>query len=102
MVQRMPPRAANPVARVAKRPDPALTKRARAILRRLEVANPDWGPTLRFTSPLEHLVATILAAQAQDVRINEVTASLFLKYRTPEDFASSCKGYLVRASQCMG
>ena len=102
MVQRMPPRAANPVARVAKRPDPALTKRARAILRRLEVANPDWGPTLRFTSPLELLVATILAAQAQDERINEVTATLFRKYRTPADYASARKGVLERDIKATG
>src|SRR5438309_10653310 len=96
MVQRMPPRAANPVARVAKRPDPALTKRARAILRRLEVANPDWGPTLRFTSPLELLVATILAAQAQDERINEEKATHFRKYQTQADYASARQGVIDR------
>ena len=40
-------------------------RRARAILARLEKANPDWGPTLDFGSTFELLVATILAAQAQ-------------------------------------
>jgi len=32
-------------------------------------ANPDWGPTLEFNSPFELLIATILAAQAQDEHI---------------------------------
>ena len=44
-------------------------------------AQPDWGPTLEFSNPFELLVATILAAQAQDERINEVTRTLFRKYR---------------------
>ena len=66
---------------------PALRARARAILTRLEKANPDWGPTLEFTSPLELLVATILAAQARDERINEVTRTVvFPKYRTAADY----------------
>src|SRR5919197_1671774 len=60
--------------------------RARAILTRLTKAYPDWGPTLEFTTPWELLVATILAAQAQDERVNQVTRRLFAKYRGPEDY----------------
>jgi endonuclease III len=56
------------------------------VLRRLAKAYPDWGPTLDFTSPFELLVATILAAQAQDERVNEVTRELFRKYRRPQDY----------------
>ena len=63
-----------------------LKARARAILRLLAKTHPDWGPTLEFTSPMELLVATILAAQAQDERINLVTRSLFQKYRGPSDY----------------
>jgi endonuclease-3 len=63
-----------------------LRKRGRAILRRLEKAYPDWGPTLEFSTPFELLVATILAAQAQDERVNLVTRRLFLKYRGPKDY----------------
>ena len=63
-----------------------LRKRARAILRRLAKAYPDWGPTLEFSSPFELLVATILAAQAQDERVNQVTRRLFAKYRAPADY----------------
>lgn len=61
----------------------ALRARARAIVRRLEKAHPDWGPTLEFSTPFELLVATILAAQARDERVNEVTRMLFVKYPGP-------------------
>src|SRR5687767_3920353 len=69
------------------REDPvARRRRARMILTRLAKANPDWGPTLEFSSPFELLVATILAAQAQDEHINQVTRALFAKYRGPADY----------------
>jgi endonuclease-3 len=64
----------------------ARRRRARAILRRLVKAYPDWGPTLEFSNPFELLVATILAAQAQDERVNQVTRELFAKYRGPADY----------------
>lgn len=51
-------------------------------MRRLAKAYPDWGPTLDFTTPLELLIATLLAAQARDERVNEVTKPLFRKYRS--------------------
>ncbi len=44
---------------------------------------------LNFRSPLELLIATILSAQCTDKRVNEVTQTLFEKYRTVEDFAQS-------------
>ena len=47
---------------------------------------PDWGPTLEFSNPFELLVATILAAQAQDEHINQLTRVLFVKYRGPADY----------------
>ena len=71
-------------------------KRARAVLTRLARAHPDWGPTLEFSSPFELLVATILAAQAQDERVNEVTRRLFKKYRRPADFLAAPVGELER------
>jgi len=42
--------------------------------------------SLKASSPLETLVATILSAQCTDERVNQVTESLFRKYRTPEDY----------------
>jgi endonuclease-3 len=64
----------------------AVKARARSIVTRLAKAYPDWGPTLEFSNPFELLVATILAAQAQDERVNIVTRSLFQKYRGPADY----------------
>src|SRR5438067_13182291 len=92
----MPARPKRQKPRATVRPDPALRSRARKILNRLAKAHPDWGPTLRFSSPLELLVATILAAQAQDERINEVTRVLFTKYRSPADYAAAPAGVLER------
>ncbi len=76
-------------------------ERARPILRRLLKAYPDWGPTLEFSTPLDLLVATILAAQARDERINEVTRKLFRKYRTARDYVRAPQATLeaeVRAT----
>ena len=101
MVQPMPARPKSKSRRILP-PDPALRSRARKILTRLAKAYPDWGPTLTFSSPLELLVATILAAQAQDERINQVTRVLFTKYRTPADYAAAPKGVLERDIKATG
>jgi endonuclease-3 len=42
---------------------------------------------LNFSNPLELLIATILSAQCTDVRVNEVTRTLFRKYKKAEDYA---------------
>lgn len=71
---------------------PALTRddpieaRAPEVIRRLSAAYPDAKVALNFSNPLEILVATILSAQCTDAKVNEVTATLFRKYRTPEDY----------------
>ena len=39
-----------------------------------------------FSNPLECLVATILSAQCTDEKVNEVTATLFRKYRSAADY----------------
>lgn len=44
---------------------------------------------LKFETPLQILVATILSAQCTDERVNQITPSLFQKYRTPADFATA-------------
>ncbi|GCE09016.1 endonuclease III [Dictyobacter aurantiacus] len=43
---------------------------------------------LNFSTPLELLVATLLAAQCTDKRVNAVTIDLFQKYRSAEDYAT--------------
>ncbi|MCX8023063.1 MAG: endonuclease III [Syntrophorhabdaceae bacterium] len=41
---------------------------------------------LAFTNPLELTVATVLSAQCTDERVNRVTAGLFKKYTTLDDY----------------
>jgi endonuclease-3 len=55
-------------------------------LERLTALYPEPTCELNFSNPLELLVATILSAQCTDVRVNLVTAALFQKYRTPEEY----------------
>ena len=67
------------------RTDP-IGQRAPEMIRILRAAYPGATVALRFTNPLEILIATILSAQCTDAKVNEVTATLFTKYRTPEDY----------------
>ena len=53
----------------------------------LDRTYPDTRLALNFTTPLELLIALILAAQCTDERVNQVTATLFKKNRTPQDWA---------------
>lgn len=64
-------------------------KNAGKILSLLEKEYPDAHLILNFTNPLELLVATILAAQCPDVRVNQVTEALFKKYKTPQDYTKA-------------
>ncbi|MBI2876778.1 MAG: endonuclease III [Candidatus Tectomicrobia bacterium] len=60
--------------------------KAQQILEILQAEYPDARITLNYSNPLELLIATILAAQCTDERVNQVTQGLFRKYRTPEDY----------------
>jgi endonuclease III len=66
--------------------DDPIEERAPEIVRRLSEAYPDAKVALNFTNPLECLVATVLSAQSTDETVNRVTATLFQKYRTAEDY----------------
>jgi len=57
------------------------------IIDRLEKVHPDAKLDLDFTHSLELLMALILAAQARDDLVNQVTVKLFKTYRTAEDYA---------------
>jgi len=61
--------------------------RINKILQILRRTYPDVKTALRHQNPLEMLIATILSAQCTDVRVNEVTKTLFKKLRTAEDYA---------------
>src|SRR5262249_13044769 len=62
-------------------------KRVAAILKKLDEAYPNAVCELNHENAFQLLIATILSAQCTDVRVNQVTATLFKKYPTPEDFA---------------
>lgn len=47
---------------------------------------PDAHCELNYTNPFELLIAVLLSAQTTDVNVNRVTANLFKKYKTPEDY----------------
>jgi endonuclease III len=80
----------------------AKRKRAKTIITALEKAYPDAKCALDFTTPLELLVATILAAQCTDERVNIVTSSLFKKYRKAPDYAAASPKTFEREIQSTG
>jgi len=59
---------------------------AQKILNQLQRLYPKAKSALNFKTPLEALIAAMLAAQCTDLRVNQVTATLFKKYRKPEDY----------------
>src|SRR3954464_2500353 len=61
-------------------------ERVAPVIARLAVEHADAGIALTFRSPLELLVSGMLSAQTTDVNVNRVTATLFEKYRRPEDY----------------
>ncbi len=63
--------------------------RAEEVIRRLRGEYREAGIVLNFGSDWELLVAVILSAQCTDKMVNQVTAGLFTKYRTIEDYASA-------------
>lgn len=66
-----------------------MMEKVRKVLDILQEEYPDARVTLNFKNPLQLLVATILAAQCTDERVNLVTRDLFRKYRQAADFAEA-------------
>lgn len=70
-------------------PDLERTRQARRILRLLTTRYPEPTLELDFASPLQLLVAAVLAAQTLDERVNLVTPALFERYPTAADLAAA-------------
>jgi endonuclease-3 len=66
-----------------------LIVRAGVIVTRLGDEHPDARIVLDFGNDWELLVAVILSAQCTDKMVNQVTAGLFRKYRSVEDYAAA-------------
>jgi len=78
-------------------------ERAEEIIRRLEEEYPNVdGTVLNWSTPLDLLVATILSAQSTDEQINKITATLFKKYRTAEDYADAPREELAEDIKSSG
>jgi len=68
--------------------------RVRKLITVFKRTHPDAKLALNFSSPLELLVALILAAQARDDLVNVVTPELFRHYRTTADYADEKESIL--------
>lgn len=62
-------------------------KRVAAILAKLDEAYPNATCELKHQNAFQLLISTILSAQCTDVRVNQVTETLYRKYPSPKAFA---------------
>jgi endonuclease-3 len=67
----------------------ARRQRAGEIVERLRRTYPEVRLALDFQSPLQLLMATVLAAQCTDERVNQVTPALFRRYPAARDYAAA-------------
>jgi endonuclease III len=67
-------------------PEPKSLQQVNDIIRQLCTLYPNAKYDLNFTTSLEMLIATLLAAQCTDERVNAVTKNLFQKYQNAEDY----------------
>ena len=83
-------------------PTPGSTEQVTAIINELRQLYPGAKCSLNFSNPLELLIATQLAAQCTDERVNIVTEKLFQKYRSVEDYASASQEELEQDIKSTG
>jgi endonuclease-3 len=72
------------------------------ILAVLEKMHPEAKIELRYSNPMELIVAVILSAQCTDKRVNMVTETLFRKYGTAADYANVAQEELGRDIKSTG
>lgn len=80
----------------------SIEERTREIIRILKQTYPNARTKLNFATPFQLLVATILSAQCTDDKVNEVTKTLFAKYRSPAEFAHTDPRELERHIRSTG
>lgn len=76
--------------------------RTREIVAGLKRTYPAAHCELSFSNPLELLVATVLSAQCTDKQVNIVTADLFGKYGSAQDYAKAPQAELERDIRRLG
>ena len=72
------------------------------VLERLHALYPDARYELDWSTPVQMLVATILAAQCTDERVNQVTRTLFVTYPDAQAFATADLSRLEEAIKPTG
>ena len=77
-------------------------QRVEKIFPILRKTYPDATVSLTHTDPLQLLIATILAAQCTDARVNIVTKELFKKYKTPADWLNISREQLEQEIKSTG
>ena len=77
-------------------------RQATKVVQALRRDYPDVTCALKYKSPLQLLVATILSAQCTDKRVNLVTKDLFQRYPTAAHFAKVPIKTLEKAIQSTG
>lgn len=83
-VAAVPSRSHEPSGRTRDAPQDERKRRAARVVRTLAKAYPDAECALRHRNAYELLIATILAAQCTDAKVNQVTLHLFERYPTAE------------------
>jgi endonuclease III len=73
---------------VEPKPEPASPQQVQQIITELHASYPQARYELDFSNPLELFIATQLAAQCTDERVNAVTKELFRKYRSAADYVA--------------
>ncbi len=72
------------------------------LIAKLQKLYPDAKYELDFQTPFQLLIATVLAAQCTDERVNRVTATLFPRYPDPAAFVAADLAELEQALQPTG
>lgn len=76
--------------------------RAAEVLRRLDQAMPEAHIELDYGSPLDLLVAVLLAAQTTDRRVNQASPPLFKDFPTAAHYAAATPGELEAYIKTVG
>jgi endonuclease-3 len=71
-------------------------ERAKKIVAYLKKTYPEPKSELSYATPFQFVVAVMLSAQCTDKKVNECTAVLFKKYKTPKDFASANRAVFTK------
>jgi endonuclease-3 len=63
--------------------------RLNEIIKIIAKSYPNPKTTLNYNNAFQFLIAIILSARCTDLQLNKVTSKLFLKYKTPKDYAEA-------------